>query len=89
MKAEHLKEAQQIVDSIANIDLALTYKLMDTGSLPQLPVRTGPGSSTYQPITRDIAEKALALQHEAMRDRRAALMRRANQIGLVIGGANG
>lgn len=88
MKVEHLKEAQQIVDSIAYIDKALTYKL-SSSSTPEFRVQKAPHETMGQPIRRDIAEKALALQHEAMRERRAALMRRANQIGLVIGGGNG
>lgn len=85
MKAEHLKEAQQIVDSIASIDKALTCKLSPT-STPEFRVQKGPHETMSQPIRRDIAEKALALQHEVMRQRRAALLRRAAQIGLVIGG---
>lgn len=88
MKVEHLKEAQQIVDSIANIDKMLAYKLSNN-TPQQLTVEHSPRSNTVLHITRDIAEKALALQHEAMRKRRAALVRRANQIGLVIGGGNG
>lgn len=81
MKTEHLKEAQQIVERIAAIDKSLTRELCSRQN--QLSVKDGNGE-TYLYISRAVAEKALEMQKAELRSNRAALIRRANQIGLVL-----
>lgn len=83
MKSTDLKEAQNIVNSLAHIDTALSYSLYPRSN--QLSVRVGEkGSETYLNISKEVAEAALEMQKEVLRKRRDELLRRAAQIGLVL-----
>lgn len=81
MKADHLKEAQSAVDRIAGIDLELGYEL--TSGHQTLAVFRG-GSTTTMYLSREVAQAALKLQKDALRKRRAELVRRLNQLGVVL-----
>lgn len=82
MLLEHLKEAQQIVDSIKSLDLSLRRAL--TTRQNQIFVRDGSSGETYVYLSREVAEKALEMQKVEWRTKRASLLRRANQIGLIL-----
>ena len=82
MRIADLKEAQQIVDGIALIDKSLGLEL-NTARFCQLSVKDG-SSETFLQISTDVAAKALAMQKDILRDRRAQLVRRSAQIGLVL-----
>ncbi len=83
MKSTDLKEAQNLVNSLAYIDTALSYSLYPKTN--QLSVRVGEkGSETYINISKEVAEAALEMQKEVLRKRRDELLRRAAQIGLVL-----
>lgn len=83
MKSSDLKEAQGIVDSIALIDISLSRELY-TSRANQLSVKDSRGSETYLTISSDVAEAALEMQKVKLRARRAELVRRAAQIGLIL-----
>ena len=83
MKSFDLKEAQGVVDSIALIDISLSRELY-TSRANQLSVKDSYGSETYLAISSDVAEAALEMQKVKLRARRAALVRRAAQIGLIL-----
>lgn len=83
MKSTDLKEAQNIVNSLAYIDTALSYSLYPKSN--QLSVRVGEkGSETYLNISKKVAEAALEMEKASLRKRRDELLRRAAQIGLVL-----
>lgn len=83
MKSTDLKEAQNIVNSLAYIDTALSYSLCPKSN--RLSVRVDEkGSETYLDISKKVAEAALEMQKTELRMRRDALLRRAAQIGLVL-----
>jgi hypothetical protein len=82
MRASDLKEAQGIVEAISSIDTQLKYQL--AASNQQLTVEHAPRSNTYMLMSRSVAEAALELQREYLRRRRACLVRRANQLGLIL-----
>lgn len=82
MKAEQLKEAQNAVDVIRAIDQQLRYTLSD--NTQQLVVQHAPRSNTHMALNRKVAEAALEMQKEALRKHRAELVRRLNQLGVVL-----
>lgn len=82
MKASDLKRAQQIVNAVASIDKALIYEI-NSGRANQLLVKDG-NTETFLVISVEVAQKALAMQKDVLRARRAELVRSAAQIGLVL-----
>lgn len=82
MKADQLKEAQTAVDAIKQIDVDLGYSL--TAGHQTLAVVNRSGSSTNIYLTRAVAEAALEMQKAHLRKRRAELVRRLNQLGVVL-----
>ena len=82
MKASDLKRAQQIVDAVASIDKALIYEI-NSRRTNQLLVKGG-DTETLLVIGVEVAQKALAMQKDVLRARRAELVRSAAQIGLVL-----
>lgn len=83
MKAEHLKEAGDIVSRLAWIDTALSYALYPKTN--QLSVRSGEkGSEVYLSISKEVSEAALEMQKADLRKKKAELLRRAAQIWLVL-----
>lgn len=82
MKAEQLAEATKAVETIKSIDLQLGYTLSKTGQ--QLVVEHAPRSNTYIHLNQEVAAAALEMQRELLRKRRAQLVRRLNQLGVVL-----
>lgn len=88
MKAADLDRAQLIVTSIKSIDQSLKRVLYPGRAMANKLAVCDDGktsrSETYLYLSQEVAEKALEMQKDILRQRRSALVREAAQIGLVL-----
>lgn len=90
MKAEHLKEAQQIVASLAFYENARQFELPDSGSLPSVELVKKSPDGRYRDTTqsfslgREAVRAAVTVWRRENDLKEAQLRRRAAQIGLVL-----